>query len=688
MPADRKPSLDGDDSVLDQPFGEQPNGTNLTITGQPLSPQKPPPSSEEQHSAPGTEVQHLHGDDSSSALQTHYDDAEMGAIASALRENNAAPAGHALSRTYSEPGTHQLNPAWLMQYPNERAKNSQAQIQNFHPTQHLKNKSSHRRKTSTGRTKTQMMYTSHPRQPLSTYSNGPTPNHQRGIHIVPSQLPVGYGVPQLRGQATASEGDGANTSQSPPDMGTPHFGANAPVSIANGASAGFPDHHFGSDFYTNGATQFGSFYTQEVPIPNVNLPIPQTHQILKSQPHRAIDADTMRSASPHPAMTGKKQPRPVQRGVETDNEDDEDDGFNLAYNSIEKAREAERPKFRVRPKNDLSIPKNAFEQKKMIDRMLRCMLDVDSAQDNIGMVRQWRKLRQDEARVEQAAWRILDMVLQIHLEGKPMLPNKPSCNRYGSMMERWDAICRGLRTQKTMCKHLLGAEFTAQLVNDPLTATQRVTNNRKVNAGKSAMYHDRRERKKQTRRSNSSGGSLKVDNGDDEDDIGQNFEEDAEGETDHEIDWTAQVANNPPAATAPMTGTSVQNVKRARSDEESDDNEHRAKMPKRFSSAHHQRSARAKGTHSMYQVIGNVMYDLNDKANEDVVYRDGTAQQQNLFTRKHYPNGKPGRPVRRAVRAAAPKTFEGMESDDGEGDRKHTPSTDDEAEEYGHGHAF
>lgn len=64
------------------------------------------------------------------------------------------------------------------------------------------------------------------------------------------------------------------------------------------------------------------------------------------------------------------------------------------------------------------------------------------------------------------------MVLQIHVEGKPMLPNKPSCNRYGSMMDRWDAICAGLKTQKTMCKHLLGAEFTAQLVNDPSTATQ------------------------------------------------------------------------------------------------------------------------------------------------------------------------------------------------------------------------
>ncbi|KAL8961533.1 MAG: hypothetical protein Q9183_005296, partial [Haloplaca sp. 2 TL-2023] len=83
--------------------------------------------------------------------------------------------------------------------------------------------------------------------------------------------------------------------------------------------------------------------------------------------------------------------------------------------------------------------------------------------------------------------------------------------------------------------------------------------------------------------------------------------------------------------------------------------------------------------------IGDFMYDLNDKANEELVYRQGTPHQQHLFTRKHYPNGRPEQPVRRTARAAAPKTFQGIEYEEGEADRKHTPSTDDEAEEYGQG---
>lgn len=42
-----------------------------------------------------------------------------------------------------------------------------------------------------------------------------------------------------------------------------------------------------------------------------------------------------------------------------------------------------------------------------------------------------------------------DMCLQIHIEGMPLLPNRPSCNRYASMLERWDAICRGMSVWKS-----------------------------------------------------------------------------------------------------------------------------------------------------------------------------------------------------------------------------------------------
>lgn len=79
----------------------------------------------------------------------------------------------------------------------------------------------------------------------------------------------------------------------------------------------------------------------------------------------------------------------------------------LHYNTIESARQAERPKFKTNPKKDVTIPMTDETRQNFVARMVRCMKATETAEDNTGMINQWEKLCQDEPRMEQAAWRLL-----------------------------------------------------------------------------------------------------------------------------------------------------------------------------------------------------------------------------------------------------------------------------------------
>ncbi|KAL8716778.1 MAG: hypothetical protein Q9225_005916 [Loekoesia sp. 1 TL-2023] len=174
-------------------------------------------------------------------------------------------------------------------------------------------------------------------------------------------------------------------------------------------------------------------------------------QILKSQSPFTSDGtadgsgSTKMSSKRKPRNTVQQQPQPIDTEMEEEEIDEPETGEpDVNYPSIEAARQAERPRFRANPNKDETIPRTDREKQFMVARMVRCMRSVREAEDNEGMIKQWMKLKQDGPRVEQAAWRILDMVLQLHVEGIPLLPNKPSCNRYAKMRDRWNAICEGL----------------------------------------------------------------------------------------------------------------------------------------------------------------------------------------------------------------------------------------------------
>ncbi|KAL8818954.1 MAG: hypothetical protein Q9223_002518 [Gallowayella weberi] len=441
-----------------------------------------------------------------------------------------------------------------------------------------------------------------------------------------------------------------------------------------------------------------------------------SQDILKSQP---LPVSSESRGSAYSVSIQPRGTRRRQSHLDMMNEDaDLQARSELMYKDIESARQAERPKFKISGKPDPTIPLSPEDKQRYVVRMVRCMNHSARAEDNPGMVRQWEKLKQDGARVEQAAWRLLDLVLQLHVDGVPLLPNKPSCNRYGSMLERWDKICEGLQTQKTMCKHLLGAEFMAQLVNDPSTATQRVTNNRKVNsAKKSYLDHGRRAVHNDVARVGRRGSSVStlmrpIDDsdygdttfgdpylGDNPGLYGELGDEDAEGEVDEDY------VNTTAAARASAT------IRRPKRERETEDDEYgvRGKKSRRTSAKdpsdkyptapkRHVKNARKKiaGWGSKLQVIDEHMVDLNNKAHEDLVYTRGDDRVKEIFEKLHYPEGRPAsRNVgydhngqlspasssRRVSRAAAPLSFAGQDNSD-ETEDSYTDDKTAEADEF------
>ncbi|KAL9002783.1 MAG: hypothetical protein Q9188_004310 [Gyalolechia gomerana] len=393
-------------------------------------------------------------------------------------------------------------------------------------------------------------------------------------------------------------------------------------------------------------------------------------KILKSQP--SYRSDTAGSTP----MSSKRKPRNAakqQRPQEIDMEEEEEEDINEAdaqepdvnYTSIEAARQAERPRFRANPSKDETIPRTDREKQWLVQRMVRCMRATKQAEDNEGMVKQWVKLKQDGPRVEQAAWRILEMVLQLHVDGIPLLPNKPSCNRYAKLRDRWDAICEGL---------------------------YRVQNNRKVNAGKKTwldkgrrVSHD--EGAKKTRQ----GSSVSID---DDSFLGGLGDDDAEGEIDDEYSGLPQPANDSrrtvPQSTPTPASASTRGFKHELDAEESDYGATRGKKKLRQTSSSARRAPpkgntkgnsrgntkgnmrrpRAPGSHSKYQAINGVMIDITEKRHEELVYREASPDIQDLFTRHHYPNGRPStndgpseiNESRRSSRAAAPTSFRGVDN--------------------------
>ncbi|KAI4262649.1 MAG: hypothetical protein L6R42_002176 [Xanthoria sp. 1 TBL-2021] len=535
--------------------------------------------------------------------------------------------------------------------------------------------------------------TSHPRQNGASSNPSALSNVKAWDHIEPASMRFGpYGNPGSLSNSLAHNVGGQYYNYvAEYDVDTHH-----PVLGLNQAGGLVNSQRVNKDSFQHNNND-GTLSTNSY----VDLRKVQQRDILKSQPlptssnirnnanlARSQTGGSMRAHSHQDHMEGRKErstsPRP-----------------DLVYNDIESARQAERPKFKTNPRKDITIPLTDAEKQEYVRRMTRCMKGTKFAQDNAGMINQWEKLSQDEPRIEQAAWRLLDMCLQ---------------------------------TQKTMCKHLLGSEFAAQLVNDPTTATQRVQNNRKVNAGKKS-YLDKGRRAvhggaaRSARRGSSASTRLRAEDTDDDGHpygdvhdgsgipslLGEMGDEDAEGETEEEYlnpTGNARVDHVPAAGAEP---TPARRPKRELDHDDSDEYGSRAKKSRRTSTKtyptaakRHIKNPRRPGDRSKFQIVNGKMIELEDKKNEDLVFSHGSAHIQELYNKIHYPQGRPssrnGRYVnghasstsgyypgaqassasssRRHPREAACKSFVGQDDTSTEGDDPFSDPKNEEADQY------
>ncbi|KAL8701366.1 MAG: hypothetical protein Q9224_000537 [Gallowayella concinna] len=396
-----------------------------------------------------------------------------------------------------------------------------------------------------------------------------------------------------------------------------------------------------------------------------------SQDILKSQPLPASSADSRVNAHSVSLKPGEA----VRRRSQLDMVKEETElqaCADLIYKNVEAARQAERPKFKICGKKDITIPETDIDKQKYVVRMLRSMNHSGRAQDNPGMVNQWEKLKQDGPRVEQAAWRLLVSNFTLYT----------------------------------------AVEKIKQIFQD-----MRVTNNRKVNSAKK-NYYDKGRRavySKMTpvgRRGSSASTQMRLDDSDYGDTTfgdphlggnpgayGELGDEDAEGEIDEDyVDTTA----------ATRASAAIRRPKRER---ETEDHEYGAREKKSrrtpakdpsdeypTATKRHIKNPRKKtpGWNSKLQVIDEIMIDLNDKTHEGLVYARGAPRVRELFDKIHYPDGRPAScnggynqcgqvssasSSRRVSRAAAPVSFAGQDNSD-ETDGSYTDEKIGEADDF------
>ncbi|KAL8731213.1 MAG: hypothetical protein Q9181_004390 [Wetmoreana brouardii] len=327
-----------------------------------------------------------------------------------------AQGGHHLQRVATEP-TIQPPTDWSYLYPHERANNQHPQVHNWHNIpRSVSQKQQHARKLSANRLRAQTNPTSHPRQNPSTYLSALNLGHHASAHRGWSHGMAAYASTQAIGgspsffPATVSDGELGYNSQGSPESGSLNFGIYK--NVLNPGIAGGQNHFaqgFGFQHSTNSVVpqmvKPTDLHYRSTPFVNNNNNLPPAN-VLKSQPERTFDhIQTKKQSNPLPRSSAMKQKR--SRAIAEIDEDGRSEDDITRYKSVEESREAERPTFTVYPKKDPTIPRTAREQQEMVARMVRCMRDDNVAQDNKGMITQWTKLKRDEARVEQAAWRIM-----------------------------------------------------------------------------------------------------------------------------------------------------------------------------------------------------------------------------------------------------------------------------------------
>ncbi|KAK4692019.1 hypothetical protein P7C71_g5107, partial [Lecanoromycetidae sp. Uapishka_2] len=127
-------------------------------------------------------------------------------------------------------------------------------------------------------------------------------------------------------------------------------------------------------------------------------------------------------------------------------------------------------------------PTTPDEDRAHIDTLISAMMDGTEAQDNDGMIKTWNKISQNnEAKLEEKCTQFLILLKEAQQQ---TIGEKKSFNQYENFQARFEAMCNTLRTQKTVCKHLLEPDYSHTVANDPIYAA---TKKQAINVGRKIM---------------------------------------------------------------------------------------------------------------------------------------------------------------------------------------------------------
>lgn len=137
---------------------------------------------------------------------------------------------------------------------------------------------------------------------------------------------------------------------------------------------------------------------------------------------------------------------------------------------------------------DNSIPTKDVQKQALVKVLFKAFKSIAKATDNEAMIRPFKLMKHDNARVEVVCWEILDACIR-HCESGSLValydPTKGKVHASSlTFAERFDYIVKALSTQKTICKHLFDAPFVNTFVDDPIRAKTRVESNRILNERK------------------------------------------------------------------------------------------------------------------------------------------------------------------------------------------------------------
>ena len=105
-----------------------------------------------------------------------------------------------------------------------------------------------------------------------------------------------------------------------------------------------------------------------------------------------------------------------------------------------------------------------------VKELVNAMNEGAEAEDNPGMQNTWRKIQENKA--DKVREKCVEMLSLLKRAQHEQLVDKKAVNPYPNFDHRFDETCAALRTQKTVCKHLMEAPYSHIVANDPTYAAQ------------------------------------------------------------------------------------------------------------------------------------------------------------------------------------------------------------------------